>query len=584
MSDFSYTYTFDLPQRHYENLSRTNLISLFQQYLESGETHKALGFIMELLHRAPFSEPYKKDALVCISKVVANEFNPLIKNVLLIALTSRTSTKERSFILWQDTLHTDPLHKPLQDLIGYFEDRKEPPEIDLPALRQSLHDPFLHVGLISMVMAHTPTEQALTYIRRYFLMNQDQIQEDDLDFLCALGIHNFFCEYSFHESEEETQTLESVIAEAKTSKDPLKIALVGCYTPLHKTCPEALEALSTNTFFQSLLKIQIKEPHIERELRADIPKLTDIKDDVSKNVQDMYEENPYPRWRDQVIIPRLYTDVDSDILIAGCGTGKFTSQLALMYPHAKITGVDLSMSSLSYAKRKAQEYGALNIDFHQGDILELTKLDKTFDLVECSGVLHHMKDPEAGWKAILSRLRPGGRMFIALYSELGRQPIVKAREKIAQMDIQTDATSIRNFRKSVIDMDVDNPIYSITFFRDFFTLSEFRDLVFHVQEKRYTLLELEETMDRLGLAFLGFREMKEERFKPYKTMFPEAENQLDLQKWHAVEEKNPDMFKSMYQFVCCRKDEIDIVNTGFEKIVNSGLFTFNEIITGEDMI
>ena len=70
--------------------------------------------------------------------------------------------------------------------------------------------------------------------------------------------------------------------------------------------------------------------------------------------------------------------------------------------------VDLSLSSLGYAQRKAREMGLSGIEFAQADLLELGATGRSFDVVECSGVLHHMADPFAGWRMLLSLLRPGG--------------------------------------------------------------------------------------------------------------------------------------------------------------------------------
>ena len=55
--------------------------------------------------------------------------------------------------------------------------------------------------------------------------------------------------------------------------------------------------------------------------------------------------------------------------------------------------IDLSISSLKYAKRKTKELGIENIEYIQHDILDLKNLNRKFDIIECAGVLHHMNDP-----------------------------------------------------------------------------------------------------------------------------------------------------------------------------------------------
>ena len=68
--------------------------------------------------------------------------------------------------------------------------------------------------------------------------------------------------------------------------------------------------------------------------------------------------------------------------------------------------VDLSLASLAYAKRKSVELGVANLEYRQGDILALGALEERFDLIECSGVLHHLADPFEGWRVLASLRKP----------------------------------------------------------------------------------------------------------------------------------------------------------------------------------
>jgi ubiquinone/menaquinone biosynthesis C-methylase UbiE len=79
---------------------------------------------------------------------------------------------------------------------------------------------------------------------------------------------------------------------------------------------------------------------------------------------------------------------DVDVLIAGCGTGQHSIIFAQVFSGARILAVDLSMASLCYAKQKTRVLGIHNIEYAQADILELSRLDKRFDIISSSGVLH----------------------------------------------------------------------------------------------------------------------------------------------------------------------------------------------------
>ena len=109
-------------------------------------------------------------------------------------------------------------------------------------------------------------------------------------------------------------------------------------------------------------------------------------DDRSRPVQQQYEENPYPRW---IVIPPVSvpaanpdTQRKNDILIVGCGTGQQSIDAALLFPHAHILAVDISLTSLAYARRKTREAGLKNIDYAHADILKLGTLDRRFDYIE----------------------------------------------------------------------------------------------------------------------------------------------------------------------------------------------------------
>ena len=115
--------------------------------------------------------------------------------------------------------------------------------------------------------------------------------------------------------------------------------------------------------------------------------------------------------------------------------------------------MDLSLSSLSYARRKTQELGVKNIEYRQGDILDFNKLGRQFDLIESVGVLHHMKDPVAGWKVLVDILRPGGFMKIGLYSEIARRNIVKVQHQIAAQNYSSSPDDIRRYRADLIESE-----------------------------------------------------------------------------------------------------------------------------------
>ena len=106
---------------------------------------------------------------------------------------------------------------------------------------------------------------------------------------------------------------------------------------------------------------------------------------------------------------------------------------------ARVLAVDLSLASLCYAGRQTRALGRNAIQYAQADIMKLPSIGATFDIIEASGVLHHLADPFAGWRVLLSMLRPGGIMLLGLYSETARRDIVAARDFIAERGYQPTA-------------------------------------------------------------------------------------------------------------------------------------------------
>jgi SAM-dependent methyltransferase len=324
---------------------------------------------------------------------------------------------------------------------------------------------------------------------------------------------------------------------------------------LQQHWPEAL---------QPVLIQQVQEPGIEHDTAATIPSLTPIDDPTSIRVRDQYEQMPYPRWlkpaplgmrvgidwylRSQfadVTITQVQRTDTLDILVAGCGTGQNAIETAQRFAGARVVAIDLSRSSLAYAFRKSHEAQLRNVQYAQADILNLGSLNATFDVIESSGVLHHLSDPLRGWRILVSLLRPGGVMHIGLYSALARSDIRAARALISERGYKETAADIRRCRQELLQFADGTPCKNVTRYSDFFSTSECRDLLFHVQESQFTIPEIKAFLAESGLSFLGFSGPV---VQAYRRRFPDDPAMVDLDRWHAFETENPMAFVNMYQF------------------------------------
>ncbi|MBI1301263.1 MAG: methyltransferase domain-containing protein [Alphaproteobacteria bacterium] len=428
---------------------------------------------------------------------------------------------------------------------------------------------------------NVPFENMFTALRFLMLdkiVNQQPIicpsWPEHLTFISALACQCFLNEYVFFEDYEEVELLEKLktrLTDKNHIPKPEEIAIYGCYRRLMEL--ENIEDLIKNTTsdnqtFKHLITVQVNEPLIEEEIKQKIPHVTTIDDEISQIVQKQYEENPYPRWiqtadfpvvtfRDYMghFMPFLknedFTTINAqkpDVLIAGCGTGRQIAYVGHCYEYNSIYAIDLSPASLAYAARKMKEKGFENIQYGIGDVLNMRDLNKQFDIVSCTGVLHHMSDPQAGLNALIDCVKPGGFMQLAVYSEIARKHVIEGIKVIAEQEFDYDVQGIRACREYIKALPENDPLKEAMNSIDFYTTSMLRDLLFHFQEHRYTCLQLKEMLESANLSFLGFYFSNPKTRESYKAAYPKDQYAQNLENWHEFEKQNPHAFKEMYQF------------------------------------
>ena len=415
-------------------------------------------------------------------------------------------------------------------------------------------------------------EKLLSKVRAYILSNISDFtgSAEEIKFQSALALQCFTNEYLYSQSDDEEDALTALEAVVKqTLNDGAQpssksVLCLASFKPLAQY--EWSSSLLVTSEIEEVFKRQVLEPQEETKLKAAIPVLSDITNEVSSKVRDQYEVSPYPRWVNlglrlkpapisklvEEIKLKLIDDgikaVDApEILVAGCGTGQHSIGTAARFQGAKVMAIDLSLSSLSYAKRKTDELEIQNIEYLQADILDLDQLGKQFDIVESAGVLHHMDDPFTGWRVLTDCLKPGGLMKIGLYSEVARQCIVEMRKEISMLCLGSSDTEMKSFRHHVINSDQDHhsQIQNVS---DFYSLSELKDLLFHVQEHRFTIPQIQDCLVKLGLQFCGFE--GDRLVSNFKLVNTNKEAPYNLAAWQEYEVSNPSAFLGMYQFWC----------------------------------
>lgn len=379
---------------------------------------------------------------------------------------------------------------------------------------------------------------------------------------CALALQTFAAEHVTVPVATETDA----VVRLRSAGDEIgAILLAALSQPLIAMPPLGVEQVSAiaavgDGLGDLLLKRTLDDLGLEQALAKAMPGPDGAggEDRVSAQVRRQYEENPYPRWLTAPIAQkgrlsdalaampgfgRRQPDLRR-ILIAGCGTGYEAIDIARCEPGAEVVAVDLSRASLAYGRRMADELGVGNIAFIQGDILDLREIEPGFDLVTCTGVLHHMADTAGGLAALRTVARPGAPLRVALYSERARAPVRAAHDVIASEGLEPTVAGVRSLRQIALAAPAGSALRALTTSDDFYSVSGCRDLVFHAHEQRFTLPQIGRLLEEAGLELVGL-DAPPEAVAAFRQACGDADF-LDLTLWDRLELAKPFLFAGMY--------------------------------------
>ena len=432
--------------------------------------------------------------------------------------------------------------------------------------------PLLKKLISEIQIVDIKIERFLGYLRKRILLNYKKInRKSDLEnILSSLSFYYVINEYISPISEIEKNVIQLIDETiSKNLNDinsfDLEILILSCYKRLNEY---SWSKSLLNFKYLKILKVHLQDYFEENEIKKQIPRLDEIEDEVSKKIRKQYESYPYPRWNTVVdsgneitlesFLNRLNIKIkdesisklsDFKILIAGCGTGQTSVINAKRFSNSDILAIDLSLSSLSYASRKVKEFGIKNINFMQADILDLKKLNKKFHFIECTGVLHHMKDPIRGLQILNQHLEHGGFIKIGLYSKYGRKELNQFKTNLkVDLDID-DPQKLISFREKIIE-NYEKHLPQMFLSIDFFSLSGFKDYLLNVHENQYCIEEIISILKNISLEFCGFEFPNSNQIiRQIKKEIPDFDER-NLADWNDYELKHPSFFSKMYQFWC----------------------------------
>ncbi len=179
-------------------------------------------------------------------------------------------------------------------------------------------------------------------------------------------------------------------------------------------------------------------------------------------MRDFYNSHPYPppvnnledyrcRWQDEtrrradyhLFWPDKPYRENIEILVAGCGTSQ-AAKYALREPNSHVVGIDFSLSSIEHTRELKLKYNLKNLEVHQIPLEQVSSLGLTFDKIVCTGVLHHLVDPESGLRSLREVLKVDGALNLMVYAPYGRAGVYLMQEYCHRLGIGTTDREIRD--------------------------------------------------------------------------------------------------------------------------------------------
>lgn len=558
--------------------------SLAYTYLEQGKYVEAFQLYQELI-KTQANDPHIKNKLFeSASHINADFYSQELESNALRYL----EFKDVDHSLLRN-LVTTLLHHKFQ-----ITEENTPLEFDKIA-----SDPLLLSSLKSFHFCDAILERLFISLRQSLLFNTVQnmtIPSSHIDLAHDLAIQAQLNEYVWPITQDEQNIIDGlenllcqITAETQWQLDDIApaVLILAQYKDLSKT--DLVDALTSksvkqqlsSSYLNDIIGYSINNRNEEILLAKKIPfwalNRTNNKNTVSFKVQDQYEENPYPRWKDigfntassyqqallnnfpQLNLSHWQGKKKLNVLVAGCGTGRQAIRLASYFNDLNIIAIDLSGRSLAYAKQQASKYKVDNIQFIQADILEFSSFPMLFDVIECSGVLHHMEDPEQGLRSLSNVLSPTGVMKIALYSETARKQVITFRQLIAQNKQQSgQELDQRLLRQALLMNQIPGDWSEIISSHDFYSMSNCRDLIFHEQEHQFTPDKILNLLTNNQLDFIGMLPTTSGR-QAFEQNIGKLEANNTLENWDKVEQEQVDIFSGMYQFYCRKQSNIEIL-------------------------
>jgi SAM-dependent methyltransferase len=237
-------------------------------------------------------------------------------------------------------------------------------------------------------------------------------------------------------------------------------------------------------------------------------------------VQAFYDDHPYPppvasldryhaEWRDpnrlrveyHLVWPKHPYREELEILVAGCGTSQ-AAKHAIRQPAARVTGIDVSETSLRHTRELKRKYNLENLEIHPLAIEQAHELGRRFDKVVCTGVLHHLADPDVGLRALRAVLKPDGALYLMVYAPYGRTGVYMLQEYCRRLGVDASTREVDDLVAVLRTLPNGHPLaHVLRESSDMRSRDALADALLHPRDRAYSVPQLLEYLERNGCRF-----------------------------------------------------------------------------------
>lgn len=209
---------------------------------------------------------------------------------------------------------------------------------------------------------------------------------------------------------------------------------------------------------------------------------------------ELYKDDNVRRSEFHLLWPNREYRADVDVLVAGCGTWQ-AAKYALCHPGARVTAIDVSTTSLQHTERLKQKYSLTNLEVRPLSIESAGDLNHSFDHIICTGVLHHLADPDAGLRALRSVLNRDGAMYLMVYAPYGRAGIYMMQEYCRTVGVETTTEEIRDLIAVLRALPEHHPLLSAQGGSREFNGNALADTLLNPRDRSYSVPQLFDFLD-----------------------------------------------------------------------------------------